>query len=114
MQWIQEADCTIEEQARIMDAATEAVGDRLPLVHGIYADGSLEAAHIAKQAAASGASALLVFPPGPFTLGQNTEMGAGRTGPSAAPNLRHSLSMAKDKTLAAQLSKGRQPDQALR
>src|SRR6266545_2081915 len=35
---------------------------------------SVEAAHIAKMAAAGGASALLVFPPAPFTMGQNAEM----------------------------------------
>jgi 4-hydroxy-tetrahydrodipicolinate synthase len=68
------ASCTLEEQARIMDAAADAVGDRLPIVHGIYAEGSLEAARIARQAAACGASALLVFPPGPFTLGQSADM----------------------------------------
>jgi len=66
--------CTVDEQRAIMDAAADAVGDRLPLVHGIYAEGSLEAARLAKQADAGGASALLVFPPGPFTLGQNAEM----------------------------------------
>jgi len=43
-------------------------------VHGVWADGSLEAARIAKMAAAGGASALLVFPPAPFTMGQNAEM----------------------------------------
>ena len=68
------ASCTLEEQARVMATTMETIGDRLPIVHGIYADGSLEAARIAKQAAAGGASALLVFPPGPFTLGQNAEM----------------------------------------
>ena len=47
---------------------------KLPLVHGIYAEGSLEAARIAKMAAEGGASALLVFPPGPFTMGQRPEM----------------------------------------
>src|SRR5690242_14449334 len=66
--------CTAEEQRAVMDAAAEAIGDSLPLVHGIYADGSLEAARLARQAGAGGASALLVFPPGPFTLGQNAEM----------------------------------------
>src|SRR5690242_3159557 len=66
--------CTAEEQRAVMDAAADAVGDKLPLVHGIYAEGSLEAARLAKQADAGGASALLVFPPGPFTLGQNAEM----------------------------------------
>jgi 4-hydroxy-tetrahydrodipicolinate synthase len=68
------ASCTLEEQARVMDKTMETLGDRLPIVHGVYADGSLEAARIARQAADGGASALLVFPPGPFTLGQNAEM----------------------------------------
>ena len=43
-------------------------------MHGIWADGSLEAARIARMAAAGGASALLVFPPAPFTMGQNAGM----------------------------------------
>ena len=68
------ASCTLDEQARVMAATMDTIGDRLPIVHGVYADGSLEAARIAKQAAAGGASALLVFPPGPFTLGQNADM----------------------------------------
>ena len=68
------ASCTFEEQRRVMDIAADEVGDRLPIVHGIWADGSLEAARIARAAAAGGASALLVFPPGPFTLGQNAAM----------------------------------------
>jgi 4-hydroxy-tetrahydrodipicolinate synthase len=68
------SSCTLEEQARVMDAAADAIGDRLPIVHGIYAEGSLEAARIARQATSGGASALLAFPPGPFTLGQNAEM----------------------------------------
>ncbi len=66
--------CTLDEQRQVMDAAAEAVGDKIALVHGIYAEGSLEAARIAKQATQGGAAALLVFPPGPFTMGQNPEM----------------------------------------
>ncbi len=66
--------CTADEQRAVMDAATDAVGDRLPLVHGIYAEGSIEAARLARQATSGGASALLVFPPGPFTLGQRAGM----------------------------------------
>jgi 4-hydroxy-tetrahydrodipicolinate synthase len=66
--------CTVDEQRDIMSAASEAIGDSLPIVHGIYAEGSLEAARIARQAQAGGASALLVFPPGPFTLGQRPDM----------------------------------------
>jgi len=68
------ASCIFEEQRRVLDVAQDEVGDRLPLVNGVWADGSLEAARIARMAAAGGASALLVFPPAPFTLGQSPEM----------------------------------------
>ena len=83
------ASCTFDEQRRVMETAAEEVGDRLPIVHGIWADGSLEAARIAKAAQSGGASALLVFPPGPFTLGQNAEMAIAhfRRIADAAPDL---------------------------
>jgi 4-hydroxy-tetrahydrodipicolinate synthase len=68
------ASCSFGEQRRVLEAAMDAVGARLPLVHGVYADGSAEAARIAAMATEGGASALLVFPPGPFTLGQSAEM----------------------------------------
>ena len=68
------ASCTLDEQKRVMAITMETVGDRLPIVHGVYAEGSLEGARIARQAAAGGASALLVFPPGPFTMGHRPEM----------------------------------------
>src|SRR5215471_16730765 len=68
------ASCTFEEQRRVMEIAADEVGDRLPIVHGVWADGSQEAARIARAATTDGAAALLVFPPGPFTLGQNAEM----------------------------------------
>src|SRR4051812_2403776 len=68
------ASCTFQEQRRILEIAKDEVGERTPIVNGIWADGSLEAARIAKMAAQGGASALLVFPPGPFTLGQSREM----------------------------------------
>ena len=68
------ASCTFEEQQRIHAIAQDEIGARLPIVNGIWADGSLEAARIAKMAAAGGASALLVFPPAPFTLQQSPEM----------------------------------------
>lgn len=68
------ASCTHDEQKHVMAITMETIGDRLPVVHGIYAEGSIEAAHIARQAAVGGASALLVFPPGPFTLGHRPEM----------------------------------------
>src|SRR6476646_6845718 len=68
------ASCSFDEQRRVLDIAQDEIGDNLPLVHGIWADGSLEAARIAKMTAAGGASALLVFPPAPFTMGQNAAM----------------------------------------
>ena len=71
------ASCTFDEQRRVLDITQDEIGDKLPLVHGIWADGSLEAARIAKMAAAGGASALLVFPPAPFTMGQNAGMAVG-------------------------------------
>jgi 4-hydroxy-tetrahydrodipicolinate synthase len=68
------ASCSFEEQRRVLDIAQDEVGDRLPIVNGVWADGSLEAARIARMAHQGGASALLVFPPAPFTLGQSPAM----------------------------------------
>jgi 4-hydroxy-tetrahydrodipicolinate synthase len=68
------ASCSFEEQRRVLDIAGDTIGDRLPLVNGVWADGSLEAARIARMATLAGASALLVFPPAPFTLGQTPDM----------------------------------------
>ena len=68
------ASCTFDEQKRVLAITRNEIGRRLPIVHGVYAEGSLEAARIAKMAAEGGAGALLVFPPGPFTMGQRPEM----------------------------------------
>src|SRR6202140_3711110 len=68
------ASCTFEEQRRVLEIAQDEIGGRLPLVNGVWADGSIEAARIARMAAAGGAAALLVFPPAPFTLGQSLQM----------------------------------------
>src|SRR6516164_3662047 len=67
------ASCSFEEQQRVLAIAQDEIGDRMPLVNGVWADGSLEAARIARMASEYGASALLVFPPGPFTLGQTPD-----------------------------------------
>jgi 4-hydroxy-tetrahydrodipicolinate synthase len=68
------ASCSVEEQRRILDLTMDAIGDRTPVVNGIYADGSAEAARLARMAQEGGASALLVFPPNPFVLGQTPDM----------------------------------------
>src|SRR5436190_16115151 len=66
------ASCTFDEQRRVLEVSREEL--KLPIINGIYADGSLEAARIAKMAEAGGASALLVFPPAIYTFGQRPEM----------------------------------------
>lgn len=68
------ASCSFDEQRRVLDIAQDEIGSRLPIVNGVWADGSLEAARIARMAEEGGASALLVFPPAPFTLGQSPAM----------------------------------------
>jgi 4-hydroxy-tetrahydrodipicolinate synthase len=50
------SSCTFDEQRRVLDLALDAVGTRLPVVNGVYADGSLEAQRIARMAADAGAS----------------------------------------------------------
>ena len=68
------ASCTFDEQRRVLDITHDEVGAHTPIVSGIYCDGSLEGQRLAKMAAAAGASALLVFPPGVMTFGQRPEM----------------------------------------
>ena len=70
--------CTLDEQTRMMDESADEVGDRMPLICGVYADGSHIAADIARMADAHGASALLCFPPGSMGMGgiqRRPEMG---------------------------------------
>lgn len=56
------ASCDPEEQRRVLALTMEEVGARVPVVAGVYADGTHQAVRLAKAAAAGGASALLVFP----------------------------------------------------
>ncbi|MDP1906930.1 MAG: dihydrodipicolinate synthase family protein, partial [Hyphomicrobium sp.] len=68
------ASCSFDEQVRVLDITQDEIGKRLPIVNGIYADGSFEAQRIARMAAETGASGLLVFPPNVFRGGQRPEM----------------------------------------
>lgn len=61
--------CSFEEQRRILDFTLEEVGDRVPVIGGVYADGSAEAARLARMSAAAGASCLLVFPSNVLAMG---------------------------------------------
>jgi len=70
--------CTLDEQTRMMDESADEVGDRIPLICGVYADGSHIAADIARMAEARDASALLCFPPASMGMGgiqRRPEMG---------------------------------------
>ena len=60
---------TLNEQQRLLAESLEEVGDGLPLVNGVYADGSHAAVAVAKMAENEGASALLVFPPNSMSMG---------------------------------------------
>jgi len=63
------ASCSDQEQERVLALTMDEVGDRVPVVNGIYADGSHYAARLAQMAAQGGASCLLVFPPAPMAMG---------------------------------------------
>jgi 4-hydroxy-tetrahydrodipicolinate synthase len=67
------ASCTFDEQRRVLEISKEELGE-LPIVNGVYADGSLEAARLAKMAEQGGAAALLVFPSAIYNFGQRPEM----------------------------------------
>ena len=68
------ASCSFDEQRRVLEITQDEVGADVPIINGVYAEGSLEAARIARMAHDGGAAALLVFPPGVFTFGQRPEM----------------------------------------
>lgn len=61
--------CTFDEQRAILAGSLEEVGDKVPLINGVYADGSIEAAKIARMSEEEGASCLLVFPPNSMAMG---------------------------------------------
>jgi len=61
--------CSFEEQRRILEFSLEEIGDSLPVIGGIYADGSAEAARLARMSEAAGASCLLVFPSNVLAMG---------------------------------------------
>lgn len=58
-----------EERRRALAIALHEVGDRLPLIAGIYTDSTLEAVALAQDARAEGARGLLIFPPTLFMWG---------------------------------------------
>ena len=54
---------TFDEQRRVLAVTKETLGDRVATVAGVFTNGSLEAARIARMAQDEGVDCLLVFPP---------------------------------------------------
>ena len=61
--------CSFDEQREILERTLDDIGDRLPIIAGVFADASHDAARLAKMSADAGASALLVFPSGVLLMG---------------------------------------------
>jgi len=61
--------CSFDEQREILDRSLDDVGDKMPIIAGVFADASHDAARLAKMSADAGASALLVFPSGVLMMG---------------------------------------------
>ena len=60
---------TREERKRSLAIAADEVAGKIPLIAGIYSDGTLEAVDLARDARAAGAAGLLIFPPTLFMWG---------------------------------------------
>ena len=58
-----------EERKRTLALALEEVAGKVPIIAGVYSDGTHEAIELARDARAAGASGLLVFPPTIFMWG---------------------------------------------
>jgi 4-hydroxy-tetrahydrodipicolinate synthase len=58
-----------EERKRSLALAVEEVNSQVPIIAGVYSDGTQEAIELARDARAAGAAGLLVFPPTIFMWG---------------------------------------------
>ena len=58
-----------EERRRTLALALDEVAGKVPIIAGVYADGTQEALELARDARAAGAAGLLVFPPTIFMWG---------------------------------------------
>jgi 4-hydroxy-tetrahydrodipicolinate synthase len=63
------ATLTLEEQQRSLNITLDEVADKVPVICGVYEDGTNKATEIAKMAEREGADALLIFPSAVFDYG---------------------------------------------
>lgn len=63
------AALTVDEQRRVLEIVLDEAAGAVPVISGVYEDGSAKAGALAKQAERDGADALLVFPSGVFSGG---------------------------------------------
>jgi len=63
------ASLTRDERKRTLAIALDEIAGKVPVVTGVYSDGTLEAVELARDARAAGAAGLLVFPPTLFMWG---------------------------------------------
>jgi 4-hydroxy-tetrahydrodipicolinate synthase len=63
------ATLTDDEQRRVLAVVLEEVAGAVPVISGVYQDGSRKASRIAAQAERDGADGLLIFPSGVFDGG---------------------------------------------
>jgi len=57
------------ERRRALDIAVDEIAGQIPVIAGVYVDGTREAVELARDARAAGARGLLVFPPTVFMWG---------------------------------------------
>jgi 4-hydroxy-tetrahydrodipicolinate synthase len=58
-----------DERKRALGVALDEIGGKVPVVAGVYSDGTAEAVELARDAKAAGAAGVLVFPPTLFMWG---------------------------------------------
>src|SRR5215212_6191007 len=63
------ATLTFEEQQQVLNITLDEVAGKVPVVCGVYEDGTNKAAEIAKMAEREGADCLLIFPSAVFDYG---------------------------------------------
>src|SRR4029453_9564994 len=63
------ASLSRDERVRALAIALDEVGGRIPVIAGVYSDGTAEAVALARDARAGGAAGILVFPPTLFMWG---------------------------------------------